>query len=120
MTEPRQKHGGNRSSGAHRSASCSALFAAPGNAGTATRGDNWPIAATDGKAIVARALEAKIDLVVLGPETAIAAGVGDRLREARIATFGPNRSAGRLESSKIFAKRFMERHGVPTARNRVG
>jgi phosphoribosylamine--glycine ligase len=102
-----------------RSPSCSAVFAAPGNAGTATRGTNWPIAATDGKALVARVLEEKIDLVVLGPETAIAAGVGDRLREARVPTFGPNRSAGRLESSKIFAKRFMERHGVPTARNRV-
>jgi len=53
---------------------------------------------------------------VLGPETAIAAGVGDRLRDAGIAVFGPSRSAGRLESSKIFAKRFMERHGIPTAR----
>jgi phosphoribosylamine--glycine ligase len=47
---------------------------------------------------------------------AIAAGVGDRLREAGIPTFGPNRSSGRLESSKVYAKRFMERHGIPTAR----
>ena len=61
----------------------------------------------------------RIDLVVLGPETAIAAGVGDRLRDAGIAVFGPNRSGGRLESSKIFAKRFMERHGIPTARAAV-
>ena len=53
---------------------------------------------------------------MLGPETAIAAGVGDRLRDAGLAVFGPNRSGGRLESSKIFAKRFMERHGIPTAR----
>ena len=98
------------------SPSCKAVFAAPGNAGTATRGDNWPIAATDGKALAERSLEQEIDLVVLGPETAIAAGVGDRLREAGFPVFGPNRSAGRLESSKIFAKRFMERHGVPTAR----
>jgi phosphoribosylamine--glycine ligase len=102
-----------------QSPSCSAMFATPGNAGTATRGTNWPISATDGKALVARALEERIDLVVLGPETAIAAGVGDRLREAKISTFGPNRSAGRLESSKIFAKRFMERHGIATARARV-
>src|SRR5581483_10201783 len=58
-------------------------------------------------------------LVVLGPETAIAAGVGDRLRASGIATFGPDRSAGRLESSKIFAKRFMERHKIPTARAHV-
>jgi len=99
-----------------QSASCEALFAAPGNAGTALRGVNWDIAPTDGKAIVERALEEKIDLVVLGPEVAIAAGVGDRLRDAGIAVFGPNRSGGRLESSKVFSKRFMQRHGVPTAR----
>jgi len=102
-----------------RSPSCEAIFAAPGNAGTATRGENWPISATDGKALVARALAEKIDLVVLGPETSIAAGVGDRLREAKIATFGPGRAVGRLESSKIYSKRFMERHGIPTAKARV-
>ncbi len=99
------------------SPSCSAVYAAPGNAGTASRGENWPLSATDGKAIVQKCRQEKIDLVVLGPETAIAAGVGDRLREARLATFGPNRSAGRLESSKVFSKRFMQRHGVPTARS---
>ncbi len=98
------------------SESCEAIFATPGNVGTASRGRNWDIAATNGKAIVQRCLQEAIDLVVLGPEAAIAAGVGDRLREAGIATFGPNRSGGRLESSKVFSKRFMERHGVPTAR----
>lgn len=98
------------------SPSCEAIFAAPGNAGTASRAQNWPIAATDGKAITQRAVEERIDLAVLGPESAIAAGVGDRLREAGIATFGPNRSGGRLESSKVYSKRFMERSGVPTAR----
>ena len=98
------------------SPSCEAVFAAPGNAGTASRGENWDLAATDGKALVTRCQAERIDLVVLGPETAIAAGVGDRLRDAGVAVFGPNRSAGRLESSKIFSKRFMERHGIPTAR----
>lgn len=98
------------------SPSCEAIFATPGNAGTASRGENWNISATNGKAIVERCKQEHIDLVVLGPESAIAAGVGDRLREAGIPVFGPNRSGGRLESSKIFAKRFMERHGVPTAR----
>jgi phosphoribosylamine--glycine ligase len=102
-----------------QSPSCTALFAAPGNAGTASRGENWDIAPTDGKTIAQRALDAQIDLVVLGPESAIAAGVGDRLRDAGLFVFGPNRSGGRLESSKIFAKRFMERHGVPTARAAV-
>jgi phosphoribosylamine---glycine ligase len=98
------------------SPSCEAVFAAPGNAGTASRGENWDLAATDGKGLAQRCIAERIDLVVLGPETAIAAGVGDRLREAGIAVFGPSRSGGRLESSKIFAKRFMERHDIPTAR----
>ena len=102
-----------------QSPSCDAIFAAPGNAGTATRGENWAIPATNGRAIVERSLANRIDLVVLGPESAIAAGVGDKLRDAGIATFGPNRSGGRLESSKVFSKRFMERHGVPTARAHI-
>jgi phosphoribosylamine---glycine ligase len=98
------------------SPSCEAVFAAPGNAGTASRGQNWPLAATDGKALAERCIAEGIDLAILGPETAIAAGVGDRLRDAGVAVLGPNRSAGRLESSKLFAKRFMERHAIPTAR----
>src|SRR5215469_15414080 len=99
-----------------QSESCGELFATPANAGTASRATTWTIPVTDGKAITEKALAEKIDLVVLGPEVAIASGVGDRLRDAGIAVFGPNRSGGRLESSKIFAKRFMERHGIPTAR----
>ncbi|MBV8373628.1 MAG: phosphoribosylamine--glycine ligase [Candidatus Eremiobacteraeota bacterium] len=102
-----------------QSPSCEAIFAAPGNAGTASRGENWDIAPTYGKALAAKCGAERIDLAVLGPETAIAAGMGDRLREAGVAVFGPNRSAGRLESSKVFAKRFMESHGVPTARSVV-
>ena len=65
------------------SPSCEAVFAAPGNAGTASRGENWNIPATDGKALAERCLQKKIDLAVLGPEVAIAAGVGDRLRARR-------------------------------------
>jgi phosphoribosylamine---glycine ligase len=99
-----------------QSPSCEALFAAPGNAGTASRGMNWDIAATDGKALLEKVVAENIDLVVLGPESAIAAGVGDRLRDAGVLVFGPNRSSGRLESSKVYSKRFMQRHGVPTAR----
>jgi phosphoribosylamine--glycine ligase len=99
-----------------QSASCEAIFAAPGNAGTASRGSNWDIAPTDGKALAERALAEGIDLVVVGPEVAIAAGVCDKLKDAGLRVFGPSRSSGRLESSKVFAKRFMERHGVPTAR----
>jgi phosphoribosylamine--glycine ligase len=103
-----------------QSPSTAALFHAPGNAGTGARGENLPdVGVTDARKIVDRAKALKIDLVVLGPETAIAAGVGDRLRDAGIAVFGPNRAGGRLETSKIFAKRFMERHGIPTARFKV-
>jgi len=98
------------------SPSCEAVVSAPGNAGTASRGVNWEIAPTNGKALGARCKAEGIDLAVIGPETAIASGVGDRLREAGIAVFGPDRSGGRLESSKIFAKRFMERYNIPTAR----
>jgi phosphoribosylamine--glycine ligase len=99
-----------------QSPSCEAIFAAPGNAGTASRGENWNFAPTDGKGLTQHALEQKIDLVVIGPENALAAGVADKMREAGLRVFGPSRSSSRLESSKIFSKRFMERHGVPTAR----
>ena len=100
-----------------QSPSCEALFHAPGNAGTATRGTNFPeVSATDTRAILDRAKANAIDLTVVGPETALAAGVADRLRDAGLLVFGPNRSGARLESSKIFAKRFMERHDIPTAR----
>jgi phosphoribosylamine--glycine ligase len=100
-----------------QSPSCEALFHAPGNAGTATRGTNFAdVAATDTRAILDRARANAVDLVVIGPETALAAGVADRLRDAGLHVFGPNRSGARLESSKIFAKRFMERHDIPTAR----
>jgi phosphoribosylamine--glycine ligase len=100
-----------------RSESCSALVHAPGNAGTAARGENVPqVSATDARRLVALATQQAIDLAVVGPETALAAGVADKLRDAGIAVFGPNRSSARLETSKIFAKRFMERHAIPTAR----
>jgi phosphoribosylamine--glycine ligase len=103
-----------------QSPSTAGLFHAPGNAGTGTRGENLSdVGVTDARKLVDRANALKIDLVVIGPETAIAAGVGDRLRDAGIAVFGPNRAGGRLETSKIFAKRFMERHGIPTARYKV-
>jgi phosphoribosylamine--glycine ligase len=99
-----------------RSASCDAVVHAPGNAGTATRGENVKIAATDTRGLVTLVQTQAIDLAVVGPETALAAGVADKLRDAGIAVFGPNRSGARLETSKIFAKRFMERHAIPTAR----
>jgi len=98
-----------------QSPQCEALFASPGNAGTASRGTNWGIAVTDAKRLVEKAKAERVDLCVIGPETALAAGVADRMRDAGITTFGAGRNAARLESSKIFAKKFMERHGIPTA-----
>jgi len=95
----------------------SALFAAPGNAGTAQLGTNWPqVPATDTHAIVARAAAEGIGLAIIGPEGALAAGVADALRQAGIPTFGPGRAGARLESSKAFAKQCMTRWRVPTAR----
>jgi phosphoribosylamine--glycine ligase len=102
-----------------QSPSCASICASPGNAGTAARGENWNLAVTEGKKIAERAREEGIDLAVIGPETAIAAGLPDRLRETGVSVFGPGRVAGRLESSKVFAKRFMQSHGIPTARSRV-
>jgi phosphoribosylamine--glycine ligase len=97
-----------------------AVFAAPGNAGTAGLGTNWPdVAVTAAPQIVAKSLAEGIELAIIGPEASLAAGLADALRAAGIPTFGPGRTGARLESSKAFAKQFMARHGIPTARFRV-
>ncbi len=87
---------------------------APGNAGTLRVGQNHAVAADDAEGIVALAGAEQVDLVVLGPDASVAAGVGDALERARVPCFGPSRLAGRLESSKSFAKELMWRSGVPT------
>ncbi len=92
------------------------LVCAPGNPGMGLLGEIRPVKADDVEALVALAREIAADLVVIGPETAIAAGLADRLADAGIACFGPTRAAGRLESSKAFAKAFAVRHGLPTGR----
>ena len=98
----------------------SGLFAAPGNAGTARLGENWgDLTPTATPKIVAKSRDCGIDLAVIGPEAALAAGLADALREAGIAVFGPGRAGAKLESSKAFAKQFMRNHGVPTAKFRV-
>jgi phosphoribosylamine--glycine ligase len=100
----------------------SALFVAPGNAGTdnirlasGSQAQNVLVAAHDVGGLVAFAEQERVDLVVVGPEGPLAAGLADRLRDAGVATFGPSRAAARLESSKSFAKDFMRRHSIPTA-----
>ncbi len=92
------------------------LWIAPGNPGTGQLGQNVQIPADDVPALVDFARNNQIDLVVIGPEAALAAGLGDALTGAGIAVFGPTRSAARIETSKVFAKHFMQRHGIPTAR----
>ena len=77
-------------------------------------GQNRPVAATDARGLVRLAQAEQVDLVVLGPDAAVAAGVGDAMAGAGIRWFGPSRQAGRLESSKSFAKQVLLRCGVPT------
>ena len=88
---------------------------APGNGGTAAVGENVDVDPTDPPAVARHATRERYDLVVIGPEAPLAAGVADELASTRIPTFGPMRAAARLESSKAFAKRQMERAGVATA-----
>jgi phosphoribosylamine--glycine ligase len=94
------------------------LFAAPGNPGTAALATNLAVAATDLDGLAAAARDNRIDLVVVGPEAPLAAGLVDRLRAAGRPAFGPTAAAARLESSKAFAKDVMVAAGVPTAASR--
>ncbi|MDR1003539.1 MAG: phosphoribosylamine--glycine ligase [Prevotellaceae bacterium] len=96
------------------------LFIAPGNAGTSAAGTNVAIAATDFPALKAFALSEQIDMIVVGPEDPLVQGIYDTFAAdpatAHIAVIGPTAAAARLEGSKEFAKAFMQRHGIPTAR----
>ena len=91
------------------------VICAPGNAGLAQDVDTFPINATDGTEVVALARENAIDLVVIGPEAPLVAGVADVVRAAGIPTFGPSAAAAQIEGSKAFAKQVMQDAGVPTA-----
>jgi phosphoribosylamine--glycine ligase len=91
------------------------VYCAPGNGGTGGMARNVPIGAADVVRLVDFAKRERVGLVVLGPEAAVDAGVGDALRSAGFNVFGPNRGAGRIESSKSFAKALMLRAGIPTA-----
>jgi phosphoribosylamine--glycine ligase len=95
------------------------LHAAPGNPGTAPLADNLPIAADDIDRIADAADMLGIDLVVVGPEAPLAAGLADRLRAEGRAVVGPSAAAAQLEASKAFAKEVMAAAGVPTAASRT-
>ncbi|MBS1560574.1 MAG: phosphoribosylamine--glycine ligase [Bacteroidetes bacterium] len=98
-----------------RSASCTALFIAPGNPGMAQHGTLVALEIDNGDAVAAWCSEHAITLVVIGPEQPLAAGLSDVLRSHGLAVFGPSQAAARIESSKAFAKELMVRYGVPTA-----
>jgi phosphoribosylamine---glycine ligase len=95
-----------------QSTALEALHCAPGNPGIAALGDCHPVRAEDGDGLLALARELDVDLVVVGPEAPLIAGVGDHLRRAGIAVFGPSREAARIEGSKTFAKEVMAAAGV--------
>jgi len=93
------------------------IVAAPGNAGIASAIDVVAMDVTDGRVVSSYAVEQKFDLVIIGPEAPLVAGVADALRASGVAVFGPDKSAARLEGSKDFAKEIMQSAGVPTGRS---
>ena len=91
------------------------VFVAPGNAGTALDPDLENVGLTDIPALIEFAHAEKVEFTVVGPEAPLAAGIVDAFRDAGLRIFGPTRHCAQLESSKDFAKAFMQRHGIPTA-----
>ena len=91
------------------------VYVAPGNGGTARDANLFDVPITDVKALREWAQQEKIDLTVVGPEAPLAAGIVDEFRAHGMKIFGPTKAAAQLESSKVFSKAFMHRHGIPTA-----
>ncbi|MDE3077002.1 MAG: phosphoribosylamine--glycine ligase [Chloroflexota bacterium] len=93
------------------------LLLAPGNAGSAALGTAFEVAADDVDGLLRLASEQRPELTICGPEAPLAAGIADRFAAAGLALFGPTRAAAEIEWSKGWAKAFMHRHGIPTARS---
>lgn len=98
-----------------QSPKCTSLLVAPGNAGTKELAENIDLNPLDVSAVVTYCQENQVDLVVVGPEAPLVAGVVDALEAKGIRAFGPKQAAAELEGSKSFSKRFMDRHFIPTA-----
>jgi phosphoribosylamine--glycine ligase len=103
----------------HRSSNVRALLCAPGNGGISKHARCVAVQPNNSAGILALARSEKIDLVVVGPEAPLADGLADTLLTEGVAVLGPSAAAARLESSKVFSKEFMARHGIPTAQFRV-
>lgn len=99
----------------HRSAQVSEIFCAPGNAGIGDIATCVPIKDTETEKLLQFAQQQQVDLTVVGPEAALAAGIVDCFRAAGLAIFGHTQAATRIESSKEFAKELMQKYGIPTA-----
>ena len=103
-----------------QSEKCEKLFIAPGNGGTQNVGENVPMKADDFEAVKQFCVQQQVDMVVVGPEDPLVKGIYDDLkadpRTQHIPVIGPSKAGAVLEGSKDFAKGFMERHGIPTAR----
>ncbi|MCB1037603.1 MAG: phosphoribosylamine--glycine ligase, partial [Acidobacteria bacterium] len=93
----------------------SELYCAPGSAGIEQVADRVPIAVDEVHKLAEFASDLRIDLTVVGPELPLSLGLADEFVSRGLKVFGPRKQAAELESSKVFAKRFMERHGIPTA-----
>src|SRR5437588_7221816 len=95
------------------------LYCAPGNAGIEVIAQCVPINAHEISGLARFASQEKIDLTFVGPEAPLAGGIVDEFQNRGLMIVGPSRAAAALESSKAFAKQFMARHGIPTARFRI-
>jgi len=95
------------------------IYCAPGNAGTGNIAENVSINATDIKGMADFAVRKKIDLTVVGPELPLTLGIVDEFEKRGLKIFGPSKNAAQIEGSKVFAKQFMERHKIPTARFKI-
>jgi len=91
------------------------IWCAPGNGGIANDAECFPLELGDVRAAADLAAKLGADLTVVGPELPLVRGIADEFQWRELALLGPSKAAAQLEGSKIFAKKFMERHGVPTA-----